>query len=217
MYVGLDSVFPPFGLLISTSRVALRPITDEVLADLIQVAQQGIHDRGVMPFFYPWTEASGEELAVGLAQYHWALRAGWNRECWTLDLAIEYEGEIVGIQGISSDNYLATRTCTTGSWIGMKYQGQRIGTRSRQAICAFCFDHLDAEWVVSEAYEDNSQSLAVSRRVGYVSNGVRRRLRGSEDSQLSREMVLTADRFNRGDPITVSGISAFRKFVGLDS
>jgi hypothetical protein len=41
----------------------------------------------------------------------------------------------------------------------------------RQVICAFVFDHLDAEYVTSGAFSDNLASLGVSRKVGYADNG----------------------------------------------
>ena len=41
----------------------------------------------------------------------------------------------------------------------------------RQTLCAFLFDHLDAEEITSAAFLDNPASLAVSRKVGYLPNG----------------------------------------------
>ncbi len=44
----------------------------------------------------------------------------------------------------------------------------------RQAICVLCFDHLGFEEVTSAAFSDNPESLGVSRKVGYRTNGEQR-------------------------------------------
>ncbi|MEV8215048.1 GNAT family protein [Leifsonia sp. NPDC077715] len=140
----LADAFPPFGLRIEAGPLVLRPITDDVLPDLIRVALGGVHDPADMPFYYPWTDAPADRLPLEFAQYHWRTRAGWSREAWTLEFAVEYNGEIVGIQGIGTRDYPITRTGETGSWLGLAHHGRGIGTRMRQAICAFVFDELGA-------------------------------------------------------------------------
>ena len=45
------------------------------------------------------------------------------------------------------------------SWLGRGFQGRGIGTAMRRVICAFAFDHLDAEQVTSGAFSDNPASL----------------------------------------------------------
>ena len=58
-------------------------------------------------------------------------------------------------------------------------------------------------------------SNAVSRKVGYVGNGVQRAARREGEWQYSQQLLLIPDAFVRGEPITVSGVEAFRKFIGL--
>ena len=87
-----------------------------------------------------------------------------------------------------------TRTGETGSWLGREFQGRGIGTAMRQVICAFAFDHLDAEEVTSGAFLDNPASLAVSRKVGYRPNGVRRLKRRAGELALNQSLVLTTGR-----------------------
>jgi RimJ/RimL family protein N-acetyltransferase len=132
-----------------------------------------------------------------------------------LNLVARWDGIVVGTQGFASADYLVTRTGETGSWLGAAHQGRGIGTAMRQAICAFLFDHLDAEVIRSGAFVDNPASLAVSRKVGYVDNGrVRMARRGvlAENQQL----VLTRDALVRGEPIAVEGLEPVRRLVGLD-
>lgn len=213
----LGQVFPPFGLRIEAGPLVLRPITDDVLPELIEVALAGVHAPESMPFYVPWTDAPADQLPFNFAQYHWGLRSRWSREHWTLEFAVEHEGRIVGCQGFFADDYLVTRTGETGSWLGREFQGGGIGTAMRQAICAFVFDHLDADEIASAAFSDNPASNAVSRKVGYRPNGVARKTRRPGEWQTSQRWLLTPDTFVRGEPIAVTGADAFRAFIGLDA
>ena len=170
-----------------------------------------------MPFYFPWTDAPEADLARNTAAYHWRSRAEFSPSQWGLHLAVLHEGRLVGVQGFETSDYLVTRTGETGSWLGREFQGRGIGTAMRQAICAFAFDHLDAEEVTSGAFLDNPASLAVSRKVGYRPNGVRRLKRREGELALNQSLVLTRGDFVRGEhPVVVDGLAPFRAFVGLD-
>ncbi|MFE6733620.1 GNAT family N-acetyltransferase [Microbacterium sp. NPDC057650] len=211
----LRSAFPPFGLRIEAGPLVLLPITDEVLSTLIDVAAGGIHDPDQMPFSYPWTDAPAERLPTDFVQYHWGTRTRWSTDAWALDLAVEYEGEIVGTQGFTTHDFLVTRTGETGSWLSLAHHGRGIGTRMRQAICAFAFDHLDAEEITSAAFADNPASLAVSRKAGYRVDG-RQRLSRRGEVAINQRLVLSPADLVRGEPITAHGAAEFRAFIGLD-
>jgi RimJ/RimL family protein N-acetyltransferase len=213
----LASAFPPFGLRIEAGPLVLRPITDDVLPALVEAALGGIHDPQVMPFFVPWTDLPPAEIPLSFVQYHWGLRSRWKPDGWNLEFAVEWSGRVVGCQAFFTDHYLTTRTGETGSWLAREVHGKGIGTAMRQAICAFVFDHLDADEITSAAYTDNPASNAVSRKVGYRENGILRKPRRPGEWQHSRGWLLRPDTFVRGEPITVTGVEAFRKFIGLDA
>ncbi|AFV88791.1 GCN5-related N-acetyltransferase [Acidipropionibacterium acidipropionici ATCC 4875] len=210
-----EAVFPPFGLRIEAGPMVLRPITDDVLPLLIDAALAGIHDPAFMPFTTPWTDASPEDLPMAVAQYHWGVRARWSPAAWSLELAVEWEGRIVGVQAFTTENYLVTRTGETGSWLRLADHGRGIGTRMRQAVCRFAFDHLDAARVTSAAFTDNPASLAVSRKTGYRPNGSTWHARRGRPAEM-RRMVLRPEDLVRGEPITVEGAGPFRHFIGLE-
>lgn len=214
--VSLDTAFPPFGLRVEAGPVVLRPITDEVLPQLIDVALRGVHAPDQSPFYRPWTDAPADELPTNFVRFHWQVRSGWTRERWSLELAVEYEGTIVGTQGVMTEDFLATRSGETGSWLGLEHHGKGIGTKMRQAICALCFDHLGFEELVSGAFDDNAASNTVSRKVGYQPNGVVRLARKGTWAT-NNKYVLTPETFVRGEPLTVTGAEAVRRFVGLDA
>ena len=211
----LTEAYPPFGLRIEAGPLVLRPITDEVLPELVDLALAGIHDPEFMPFQVPWTDTPRAELPGAFARYHWGLRSAWSRDRWHLEFAVEHAGRIVGIQAFATEHYLVTRTGETGSWLGREFHGQGIGTAMRQAICAFCFDHLDAEQITSGAFADNPASAVVSRKVGYRPNGVHRVVRRPDEWQDNQAWLLTPESFVRGVPIRATGVEAFREFIGL--
>ena len=212
----IAALYPPFGLHVEAGPIELRPITDEVLVDLCDLAEAGVHDPTEMPFYVPWSTAPRGELARNTAQYHWRVRAEFSPDAWDLQLAVLHEGQVVGCQGLRTEDFLVTRTGETGSWLGREFQGRGIGTRMRQAICALAFDHLGFEEVSSGAFVDNPASLAVSRKVGYRPNGVRRLRRREGELALNQQLVLTPETFVRGaDPVRVTGDAALRSFIGL--
>jgi hypothetical protein len=70
--------------------------------------------------------------------------------------------------------------------------------------------------VTSGAFEDNPASLAVSRKVGYRDNGVRRLKRGAGELGLNRLLVLNPEDLVRGEhELRVEGVAAFRRSIGL--
>jgi RimJ/RimL family protein N-acetyltransferase len=164
----------------------------------------------------PWSLTPPEEMPRSMAQFHWGQRASFSIARWGADLAVFYDGELVGVQGISTHDYLVTRTGETGSWLSRRHQGKGIGTAMRQVICAFAFDCLDAEEITSAAYADNPASLAVSRKCGYTENGCEPRVRMGKRAILQRIVLKPADLVRYPRELTVEGLSEFRRSIGLD-
>lgn len=215
---GAAAIFPPLGVHVRMGSLELRPLTDEVLVELCALVEQGIHAPDQMPFYFPWTLAPREELAANTIRHHWRVRADFTRDHWDLQLGVFVDGELVGCQGLATEHFLVTRTGETGSWLGLAHQGRGIGTRMRRAVCALAFDHLGFQEVTSGAFLDNPASLAVSRKVGYVPNGVRRLKRRDGELAHNQGLVLTPQSFVRGDePVKVSGVAQLRAFIGLDA
>ncbi|MFD1052936.1 GNAT family N-acetyltransferase [Terrabacter terrigena] len=211
-------LLPALGLRVAAGPLELRGIDDDDLAVLADLAARGIHPADRMPFYHPWTDAEPDVLRTRFVQYHWRCRADFTPERWELNLGVWHEGTLVGTQGISTRDYLVTRTGETGSWLGLEHQGRGIGTAMRQAICAFAFDHLGAEEVTSGAFTDNPASLAVSRKVGYRPDGRTRLQRREGELAVNQRLVLRPEDLVRGGhAITVEGGAAFRRLVGLDA
>ena len=150
-----------------------------------------------------------------MIRYFSSVRAGFGPEAFDLLFAVRVGGELVGTQGLHGRDFAVTRTVETGSWLGLAHQGRGIGTRMRQAVCAYAFDHLGAEEVTSGAFLDNPASLAVSRKVGYRPNGVVRLKRRDGEMALNQKLVLTPADLVAGEPLEVVGAEDLRRFLGL--
>lgn len=211
----LTEIWPLYQLVITAGDLELKIITDEDAPEFVDLVLDGVHDPDFMPFGVPWTTAPRDELPANFVRFLWARRSQTSVDEWTLPLAVRRNGELVGTQDVKGKQFMITRTASTGSWLGRRFHGQRIGTRMRQMVCTFAFDELGATEMTSAAFADNAPSLGVSRNVGYQPNGLQRVVRNgvAVDHQLLR---LTPETFNPGDPITVRGAEAVRQFLKID-
>jgi RimJ/RimL family protein N-acetyltransferase len=168
---GRTAFWPLFGLVIPTPRLELRLLREDDLPGLVELVDSGIHDRGTMPFFVPWTDAEPLRRARDVAQWMWRHRANWSPDNWTLTSGVFVHGRLVGVQDLGAEHFRAVRSVETGSWLGRAHQGQGIGREMREAILHLAFAGLGAQEALSGAFEDNVASLATSRSVGYEENG----------------------------------------------
>ncbi|HWW54698.1 MAG TPA: GNAT family protein [Acidimicrobiales bacterium] len=203
--------WPFFELRIRTPRLELRPDWDEGLAALAEVAGAGIHDPATMPFFEPWSDlASGGPIERSVLQWSWRQRAELTPDKWRLCFIVSLDGEVVGTQGIEAEHFATCRVVETGSWLGRRFQGQGLGKEMRAAVLHLAFAGLGAVQARSGAFHDNAASLAVSRALGYQSNGERIKLRRDKPDRLL-ELVLTRAAWEKHRwtaPIEVDGLEA---------
>lgn len=205
--------FPLLGLRLRTPRLELRLPSSEELAELADLAVEGIHDAEVMPFPTAWALRSPGEVALRVLQDHWQSLATWSPRDWTLRLAVFLDGVVVGQQRISGRDFAITRQVETGSWLGKRYQGRGIGTEMRTAVLHLAFAGLDAEEAVSLTFAGVDASMAVSRKLGYEPNGVDRYVL---DGKLTMDyrMRLTREKWRQA-PVTVEGLDGCRTLLGL--
>jgi RimJ/RimL family protein N-acetyltransferase len=216
----LSAVMPTFGLRVRWDDLELRlPDDAEVLA-LASLAADGVHDPEAASFSWPWTRGTGEEVMRNVLAHQWKNRGRTAADDWVLSLAVVRNGEIVGEQQVSAKNFPVTRSAHTGSWLGLRHHGQGIGTRMRLMALHLAFEGFDAAEMLSEAYEDNPASNAVSRRVGYSANGARAAAREGhsviENSyRMTRELWdARAEEFR--PPITLEGVPLVRQLFATD-
>jgi RimJ/RimL family protein N-acetyltransferase len=169
-----------------------------------------------MPFGVPWTDAPRDELGINTMRYYWSMRAALRSDDWTVNFLVRRHGRVIGIQGLSGQGFAVTRTVSTGSWVGLRHQGQGYGTEMRSAVLQLAFDHLGAEQARSSAFSDNVSSLAVSRRLGYREDGTyRQSIRGGPATQV--RLLLTAERHATHRPpwrVEVEGLPGCLALLG---
>lgn len=214
----LTDIYPLYALHISAGPLELSVVRDDDIPALVALAEDGIHDPAVMPFSFPWTDASCDDLPLDMARHYWSARAQQTKNTWSLECVVRRNAEVVGIQAIETSDFLVTRSGETGSWLARRHHGQGIGTQMRQVVCAVAFDHLGFEEITSGAFADNPASRAVSRKVGYRENGRSRTKRRDGELACLERLTLTPPELIRSEfEISVEGIPDVRRFIGLDT
>lgn len=200
--------WPFHRLVLRTPRLELRPDDDESLAELADLTLDGVHPPDRMPFGVEWTDAPREQLGINTLQHHWRMRATLSPQRWTLNFVVRLDGRVVGMQSLGADDFPVLREVTSGSWVGLRHQGDGIGTEMRAAVLLFAFDHLGAVAGRSSAFDDNLASHGVSRKLGYRPDGTFRQVRRGEPAQQTR-LLVTPETFRRPDwALRAGGVTA---------
>ncbi len=212
----MDDWWPLYQLRLQTPRLELRLPTDRDLADLADLAAAGVHDPDEQPFAVPWTDAAPAERGRSTIQYHWSKRAEWKPDKWSLDLVVVHEGAVVGTQGMSASDFAILREVATGSWLGQAHHGQGIGTEMRAAVLHLAFAGLGALYATSGAFTDNMASQAVSRKLGYIDDGMERYVRRGQPATTQRlRLDLETWQVTRTVPVTIVGLEPCLPMFGM--
>ncbi|MGN6742469.1 MAG: GNAT family N-acetyltransferase [Amnibacterium sp.] len=179
------------GLALRSRSVTLTAVDDALLADLAVLLPDDLELDPAIPL------PAGDRGAARRAAFAAALRQDRDRfrpEGWKLHLAVRSPtGRLVGLQTLEAEGFARERTVDSASWLVPAARGQGVGTAMREAVLAFAFGTLGAEWAVSSAWHDNAASLGVSRRLGY------RYERTSRLATPDRDDVLLHLRLDRRD------------------
>ncbi|MDR3664075.1 MAG: GNAT family protein [Mycobacterium sp.] len=203
-------------LRVATPVLTLCHVTDDLAAELAQLAAQGIHDPATMPFAVPWTDAASPELERNTVEYFRQTRAEVSTQHWDVPLAVIAGGEAIGVCSVSADGFPARRTVSTGSWLGRRYQGRGTGREMRAAALQLIFAGFDADLARTAAWHDNAASLGVTRSLPYVQTGTSRQARrGVFDTMLEFTMTRRQwEALHRND-IQLAGVEETRNRLGL--
>ncbi len=222
----LEEIFPPYGLAITCGDVELRVLRDDDLPELVELVRGGIQAPGApMPFLQAWHEepfspGSPDGFPATSLAWWWTQRAQFQPQKWSLALAVRRRGVLVGMQDMMATDFTQTRHVETGSWLGLPHQGRGIGTLMRQMAVGFAFDELGALECGSGYIVGNDRSAGVSRKVGYVDNGLQRIAQRTADGTIGvteQRMLITPDTYVRPDrPVSVTGADAVRRFLAIE-
>jgi RimJ/RimL family protein N-acetyltransferase len=155
-------------LVLRTPRLELRPVSEADLRELLATAHTGVHPPAEMPFAVPWTDTLGTpEGDASFVDFHRVARASIEPDEWRLLFCVRTDGSAAGVQGIDAERFAATRSVSTGSWLGAVYQRRGLGTEMRAAVLELAFSVLGAERAASGAIDGNVASRRVSEKLGY--------------------------------------------------
>jgi RimJ/RimL family protein N-acetyltransferase len=208
--------WPLAGLVLHTPRLQLRVPDPGRLAEVAELAAAGVHDPAVQPFAVEWTDAAPGQVVRNVLQFHWRTWAAWRPEEWSLVLVATADGRAIGTQSVDARHFAVVREVATGSWVGRREQGRGYGTEMRAAVLALAFAGLGARHATSEAFADNHASYAVSRKLGYVDDGI--------DHHLIRGVPVTGRRLRldragweraRTVHVRIEGLQACRPMFGV--
>ncbi|WP_026925241.1 GNAT family N-acetyltransferase [Glycomyces arizonensis] len=213
----LSDHLPIYRLRLRTERLELRLPDAEELAGLADVAADGIHDPGFMPFLFPWTDTTPAKRGRSVALWYHRCIGRWESGNWHVPFVVFYEDEPIGIQEIGSRKFAVSREVDTGSWIGLAHQGKGIGTEMRAAVLHFAFAGIGADWATSASFDGNEASAGVSHRLGYRADGVKYEVVQGK-RRLERRWRLSREDWeaNRRHEVAIEGLDeGVREMLGL--
>jgi RimJ/RimL family protein N-acetyltransferase len=205
--------WPFFDLRLACGEVVLRGVTDSDLDTLLALLPDDLEHDPRSARFASLDDASDRRRLVEADI--WKHRGTWSPASWCLDLAVEVDGQPVGVQALEGDDFPTLRTVDSFSWLATRVRGRGLANQMRACVLTLAFEHLDAVAAVSSARTDNPASLAVSRRLGYVDNGLSRTDTPTGVTEL-QHVRLTRESWRPGRwPVEVAGVEAALPWFGL--
>lgn len=208
------STWPLFDLRIRCRDVELRLVRESDLEHLA-ASQPDDYEHDPRAEMLPGLGISQQRKRL-FCQGYWRSLGTWSPSSWCLDLAVAYQGAIVGVQSLEAEDFLSLRTVDSGSWLASSVRGRGVGVSMRMAVLGLAFDNLDALAAVTSARADNAASLGISRHIAYRDNGVTLNDSGRGLVEL-RHLRLTAGQWRSsgfGDEVRVSGFGPCRPWFG---
>jgi ribosomal-protein-serine acetyltransferase len=86
---------------------------------------------------------------------------------------IVYQGALVGCI-VAERIDLLRKSCEIGYWLAQDLQGRGIVTRACRGLLTFVFDSLGMNHVQIRVVPENTRSLAIPKRLGFVYEGTQR-------------------------------------------
>lgn len=213
----MEDLWPLFGLRIQSDRVALRLPCESEIFDLARLAAQGVHGPLERPFLTPWAEGSSEERGQFVLKEHWTSLGQWKVDSWQLNLGVFADDQAIGVVSLRARDFPVVREMTSSSWLGVGHHRKGLGTEARRGILALAFNKLNAEAALSEVFQDNEASQGVSRKLGYVHDGLSRDRREDEVATSDR-LRLGRDQWTEGAgqaQVSITGFGPCESMFGL--
>jgi RimJ/RimL family protein N-acetyltransferase len=203
------------GLRPNMPHLEFRHPSDQELGQLADLSAEGIHEPDQTPSPCPGAvclRGSGRSVV----QQHWPRRGNWSADDWDLDLAVLEDGQIVGPAN-------PRRSRLRDRWQGQHHllarsapPGRGIGTEMRAAVLHLAFAAIDATEATSGAFDDNTPSLTVSRKLGYQLDGIERHAVRGRATTTRRLRLSRVQWQNQRIPVSITGLARCRPLFGLE-
>jgi RimJ/RimL family protein N-acetyltransferase len=212
----LSGCWPILDIRLAVGQIVLDPLRERDLDELARLLPDDVEQDPEAPI-WEQLDAVGNRHRI-LLQSYWRSHADWSPTSWALHFRVSENGESVGVQVLEGEHFPELRTVDSASWLVPNARGRGIGVAMRTAVLALAFDHLGAATAVTSAREDNAASLGVSRRIGYVDNGISRSLSPTGPCTLIH-MLLTRERWSSsglGSAVAASGLDGTAPWFGVE-
>lgn len=194
--------WPLHQLVLTTPTLELRGMTETDAQDLAQVVPPDLEHDPALAHLSP---------AADVLQAYWRYNGSWSPSDWVICFTVLHDSRPIGLQALEGKDFAARRTVDTHSWLVADARGSGLGKQMRAAVLSLAFDHLDANYAITEAWEDNAASLGVSRSLGYTDNGVD----VHPGPKRMQRLLLPRTAWSSPVPVGVAGLPACLPLLGL--
>jgi len=206
-------IWPFVDLRVTSGEVVLRGVTDADIPQLLAALPDDLEMNPANETF-PGLAPDADRRRQLVAEL-WKHRGTWSPGAWCLDLAVEVDGQVVGVQALEAEQFPALRTVDSFSWLSADVRRRGLANLMRTGVLALAFEHLGAEVAVSSARTDNAPSLAVSYRMGYVDNGLSRTVTPTGPFELQHVRLTREAWRSGGRSAEVTGVEPCLPWFGI--
>ncbi|MBP0725220.1 GNAT family N-acetyltransferase [Bacillus sp. RG28] len=89
------------------------------------------------------------------------------------EAAIFVNDELAGMIGLHYIDW-NNKTTEMGYWLGEKFQGKGIMTKTVEKLTDYCFEELELNRIMIRAVDENTKSRGIPIRIGFVEEGITR-------------------------------------------
>lgn len=230
----LQEIFPLAGLSVGVKNeqqnILLKPVYKiEDMLRLGQLREEGVVKPGQEHFVPNLLQGNGnttQERKLSMLQHVWKNLAQLTPKNWTVSLGVwindpdETSGELlVGVQTMRAQNFSTLRTISSGSWLGIRYQGYGVGKLARAGMLGLAFIELGAQFARTSWAIDNVASNKVSTALGYVPNGIDQMITPEGHKVDRQHAILSEERFwqyQKNYTYTFSGVDQTLPLLGAN-
>jgi len=124
--------------------------------------------RSYLREWLPWVDgtknAEDTKSFIEMTKKQFASNNGFQAGIW-------YKGNLAGVIGFHGMNG-ANRSTSIGYWLGERYQGSGVMTKSCKALIEYAFRELKLNRVEIRCAEKNLRSRAIPERLGFINEGM---------------------------------------------